>query len=143
MSTLGEDLVEKTNDATRFRGDVLSLVRDVFPEGTDDCIERIEGAGHGSDALQAVLSPVLTARFGPLQRKAPGVNMVATYCTSGTVVGDGKGGLTSRDAVVVLTRYRRPRTAVANPACARILYFALLCLSTVLFVHFVWIRERA
>jgi len=138
---LGEDLVERGDDAALFRRDVLAAVAHVFPDGRADCIERVEGAGHGSDTLTAVLSPWTLARQRELRDAAAARNMTMIVAAGGTVVGD-RGGLVDQPVVLKFLRYRRPRTAAARPGWQRLFFFTLLCIACAAFVHFVNVRER-
>ncbi len=137
---VGEDLVETQSDRARFLRDVGEAVREAFPEGSLDCIEREEGCCHGSDTMIAVLAPWTASRPGPLQRAAAARNLVWSLDTTGAVVGDKDGGLTVSPAVVQLRRYRRPRSSPPHPFISQIVWYTMLCLSVFLFVHFVYLR---
>lgn len=141
-SLLGEDLVERPNDVANFRDDIQAAVAHVFPTGRQDCIERVEGAGHGSDTLTAVLSAWTLARPGEL-RIALGARKLIMVMATDVLVGNPETGFTTQPMAIKVLRYRRPRTAAARPIWQRLFFFTLLCLACAAFVHFVNVRARA
>jgi hypothetical protein len=137
---VGEDLVERNSDREQFRDDVIEAVRVAFPQGNDECIERLEGCAHGSNTMIAVLAPWTLARPYALQRAAAARNLMWHKDTSGAVVGSKDGAGVVAPEVIQLRRYRQPRTATQYPFASRVAWYMVLCTSLYLFMHFVYLR---
>ena len=138
---LGEDVTERGNDRVLFERDVRAVIDAAFPQAARDTgIERIEGAGHGSDTLTAVLSPWLSddpKLLGVITREAGRRGLRTVLATHGERVGNRHtGGVESSDRVVLLVRHRAPVTMPTSPTLLRVAWITAGFLGLIIFRHY-------